>query len=170
MGRYKPHQKTILSGESSALSLEICLLVSYKVILYALYRPVGTLPEATLRSAERGHAAVYWLRPCWSIEVVPGDSPGPTFAGEMDHTGSPIRWQCSTGAQQSPPESCACSGDLETFNPLSRYEHRPISLPISRKFTSYSNKDHVVSVQEDEHYCRQILDARGYIRLALEQS
>jgi hypothetical protein len=54
MGRYRPHQTTILSGVSSGLSLETCLLAFYKVTLHALYRPIGTLREVMSRSRERG--------------------------------------------------------------------------------------------------------------------
>jgi hypothetical protein len=53
MGRYKPHQTTILIGVSLALSPAICLLAFYKVILHALHRTIGTLlSQASFRQKE----------------------------------------------------------------------------------------------------------------------
>jgi hypothetical protein len=39
---------------SSALSLGICLLAFYKVILHALHLTIGTLPDATPRFRQKG--------------------------------------------------------------------------------------------------------------------
>jgi hypothetical protein len=43
---------------SLALSLEICLLAFYKVLLHALNLTIGTLPEATPRSGTKRCASL----------------------------------------------------------------------------------------------------------------
>jgi hypothetical protein len=53
MGRYKPHQTTILIGVSLALSPAICLPAFYRVIHHALHRTIGTLlSHASFRQKE----------------------------------------------------------------------------------------------------------------------